>query len=131
MVAPSAFREVIASRGVFLFLNHPGDAGVRPSLASTSAGTLYLEEDRHGLWFEAALADDAAGIEAYQNVIYACVSGVLAQRGIGIHDSSGCSYGDEPSRVGSVFARATSSTRFRATWAATNIAARSRRAQDP
>jgi len=56
VVAPSAFREVIASRGVFLFLNHPGDAGVRPSLASTSAGTLYLEEHRHGGWFEAALA---------------------------------------------------------------------------
>src|SRR5690349_21803491 len=76
IVAPGAFRDVIASRGVFLFLNHPGDAGVRPSLASTTRGTLYLEEDGYGLWFEACLENDPDGIEAYRHVLYGSATGV-------------------------------------------------------
>lgn len=35
--------------GVFLFLNHPEDAGERPSRASPDRGTLHVEEDDYGL----------------------------------------------------------------------------------
>jgi HK97 family phage prohead protease len=70
-ICPGAFRRAIAARGVYLLLDHP-DAGEAPSLASMPAGTLYLEEDNHGLWFEAALSSALA----YRMVVDGDMSGV-------------------------------------------------------
>jgi HK97 family phage prohead protease len=59
VVKPGAFAQVIAERsGLYLLRNH--SVG-QPSFASTGDGTLHLEEDGHGLYFEAQLANDAAG----------------------------------------------------------------------
>jgi HK97 family phage prohead protease len=132
VVAPGAFTARIASGDpIYLFLNHPGDGGVRPSLASTARGTLYLTEDRYGLWFEALIQDDAAGVEAYRHVIHEAVTGV----------SWGTSGGSE----GVIHQGVRTATRlpiweisllipphqprFRGTWTSPNVVARARRAR--
>lgn len=63
MISRGAFRDSLKSdRSFYLLRDHrnAADHGAL-SLASTGAGNLYLEEDRYGLWCEAALADDAEG----------------------------------------------------------------------
>jgi HK97 family phage prohead protease len=58
-VKAGAFTRWLASReDVYLLFNH---VQVRPSFASIAAGTLYLEEDRLGLWLEASLRNDDDG----------------------------------------------------------------------
>ncbi len=55
LVKPGAFERALAARNWYLLGNHVVG---RPSFASMHAGTLHVEEDPYGLWFEAQLPDD-------------------------------------------------------------------------
>jgi len=55
LVKPGAFTNALAAGGWYLLDSHIVG---RASLASMAAGTLHMEDDRYGLWFEAALPDD-------------------------------------------------------------------------
>lgn len=61
-IRPGAFAKALLAGGWFLFENHRNyaDDGAL-SLSSMRTGTLHVEEDAVGLWFEAALRDDADG----------------------------------------------------------------------
>jgi hypothetical protein len=74
-IAPGAFKRILGTDPdtVCLF-NHNNDA----VLGRTSAGTLRLSEDSHGLKFECDLPDTTAGRDTYESV----------QRG----DLAGCSF---------------------------------------
>jgi len=57
-LAPGAVARAIAAGNIYLLRDHAEGA---PSQASTDAGTLHVEEDEYGFWFEAALPEDADG----------------------------------------------------------------------
>jgi len=67
LTAPGAFaRALVLNRGWYLLLNHVVDG--RPSLASMATGTLHVEEDSYGLWFDAQLPDDRVGARLFDAV---------------------------------------------------------------
>lgn len=75
-VRHGAFAKAIAAGRIHLLVNHLNYADHRAlSLASMSRGTLHVEEDSVGLWFEASLYDDAHGARMMQSVQQGMVTG--------------------------------------------------------
>jgi len=114
-----AFREACAGREqvCYLLIDHP-EAGAGPSLASTGHATtpLYLEEDARGLWFEAALPDDARGAQVFHQS--RDCTGVSWSGGVGAMQESGGvkTYGVvRPWEISLL--RPPAQPRFRGTWA--------------
>jgi HK97 family phage prohead protease len=127
-IAPGAFRGAIAARSVYLVLNHP-EAGERPSLASQAAGSLHLEEDARGLWFEAALRDDDAGRRAFRLIHSNAAAGMSWGSCGGTQDANavgGCRYTSLAIWEISIVAPP-ERPRFEGTWVAINGVARRRR----
>jgi HK97 family phage prohead protease len=71
VVKPGAFARAIATAHWQLLVNHGA-----PSQASTGEGTLHVEQEEYGLWFEASLPDDAAGAQLMERVRRREISGV-------------------------------------------------------
>lgn len=73
LIEPWAFTAALAEGGVCLFLNH--DTGA-PPLASQRDGTLFLEQDEVGLWFECALSLAGAGARLMAQILRREISGM-------------------------------------------------------
>ncbi len=78
IVAPGAFARAIIEGDWHLLLNHAFSPPSSPSQASTVAGTLHVEEDDYGLWFEAQLPDNPDGTRLMDQVRRREVCGVSA-----------------------------------------------------
>jgi len=111
-----AFAEAIACRGLSLFLNHP-DAGEEASLASMTDGSLHVEEDWRGCWFEAAFRDDPPGREAFRLVWHGEVTGVsFGWRGGAVHHEHGTAVFSHVNAWELSLLTAPSRPRFQLTW---------------
>jgi HK97 family phage prohead protease len=85
---PGAFRAADVRH---LRLNHaglPGCGPVRPSLASVDMGTLYVETDAIGLWFEAALYEDTEGAGVMSDIRTRRIGGVSIGWELSSHDAT-------------------------------------------
>jgi HK97 family phage prohead protease len=122
---PGAFDAVLRRGRLYLLLNH-AEAGIAPSLASMTTGTLRAEEDSHGLWFEAMLSDPSI----YAAVVSGAATGVSTGASGGFDHVYSVRGVQEIVRSGAWELSILTSPRRPAcpsTWVMTNAAARARR----